>query len=190
MVPKASSPRSARARAPGHVVEQPARAWCRRNRVEQQAGLAPEQSARGPRARSASQSRRGAPVLPDDGVVRPARRSRGPTRTVVSRWLVMPMAAMSRARRRRPRRSASRATPSCDAQISSASCSTQPGCGKDLRGIPAAPMADDRAARGRTRWRASWWCPGRGRARISCSSPVVSRERPWFQSGNVRLCLP
>ena len=48
---------------------------------------------------------------------------------VVSRWLVMPSAAMSRALSfARP--SASMATPICDAQISSGSCSTQPAWGK------------------------------------------------------------
>ena len=47
---------------------------------------------------------------------------------VVSRWLVMPMAAMSSARA--PTLfMAERATPSWVAQISLASCSTQPGLG-------------------------------------------------------------
>ena len=49
--------------------------------------------------------------------------------TVVSRWLVMPMAAMSAAEAPALRR-ASRATSSCVEKISSASCSTQPGWGK------------------------------------------------------------
>jgi hypothetical protein len=49
--------------------------------------------------------------------------------TVVSRWLVMPIAATSAACR--PARArASFATATCVAQISSASCSTHPGCGK------------------------------------------------------------
>ena len=50
--------------------------------------------------------------------------------TVVSRWLVMPMAAMSEADA--PMfRMACWATSNCTDQISSASCSTQPGLGKN-----------------------------------------------------------
>ena len=57
---------------------------------------------------------RGAPVLPDDGVVDAARRSARSQTIVVSRWLVMPMAATSA--RPTPRLApAPRArTPSCD----------------------------------------------------------------------------
>ena len=51
--------------------------------------------------------------------------------TVVSRWFVMPMAAMSVAMTF-AFVSASAATPDCVAQISCGSCSTQPGFGKDL----------------------------------------------------------
>ena len=64
---------------------------------------------------------------------RSAAPSRGPTRTVVSRWLVMPMAAMSRRveiRRRsalRPRRR------SAKTRSRRGSCSTHPGCGKICR---------------------------------------------------------
>src|SRR6185369_5669282 len=59
----------------------------------------------------------------------PVRRSQT---IVVSRWLVMPMAAMSSAVS--PARAmASTATPSCEAQISLASCSTRPGWGKIWR---------------------------------------------------------
>ncbi len=48
--------------------------------------------------------------------------------TTVSRWLVMPIAATSRAATP-ARASASAATPIWVAQISSGSCSTQPGRG-------------------------------------------------------------
>jgi hypothetical protein len=51
---------------------------------------------------------------------------------VVSRWLVMPTAATSRAATR-ALASASCATASCVRQISSGSCSTQPGRGKIWR---------------------------------------------------------
>ena len=47
---------------------------------------------------------------------------------VVSRWLVMPIAAMSVAARP-ALASASQAVASCELQISFGSCSTQPGCG-------------------------------------------------------------
>jgi len=48
--------------------------------------------------------------------------------TTVSRWLAMPMAAISAAVT--PAAAiAAIATPACDDQISSASCSTQPACG-------------------------------------------------------------
>jgi hypothetical protein len=49
--------------------------------------------------------------------------------TVVSRWLVMPMAAM-RELSMPALAIASAATPACDDHISSGSCSTHPGCGK------------------------------------------------------------
>ncbi len=58
-------------------------------------------------------------------MARPVARSQT---TVVSRWFVMPMAAMSSGA---VRVSAStwRAAASCDDQIASGSCETQPGCG-------------------------------------------------------------
>ncbi len=59
----------------------------------------------------------------------PVRRSHS---SVVSRWLVMPMARMSPAFK--PALAmASRAVSSCVVQMSSGSCSTQPGCGKICR---------------------------------------------------------
>jgi hypothetical protein len=71
--------------------------------------------------------------------------------SVVSRWLVMPSAAMSAAFRA-ALASASRATASCVSQISLASCSTQPGLRIDLaelalrhRDDASAGMEHDRA---------------------------------------------
>ena len=159
----------ARARAPA--------TWSRSQRelgageigVEHEAGLARESSARGPRARSASHSGRGAPVLPDDRVGERARRSRGPRRTVVSRWLVMPMAATSRgARRGALRERLVQRRPTASPRSPSASCSTQPGCGKIWRNSCCADRAHA-CRRGRRRWRASWWCPDRARGRRTCS---------------------
>ena len=51
-------------------------------------------------------------------------------RMVVSRWFVMPIAAMSAGPRARPAAAPPRATSSCDDQIASGSCSTSPGRGK------------------------------------------------------------
>jgi hypothetical protein len=70
--------------------------------------------------------RRRAPVLPDDGVVDRLARGRSQT-TVVSRWLVMPMAAMSRAVTGLAQRLLAGGD-NVD-QISSGSCSTQPDAG-------------------------------------------------------------
>ena len=88
---------------------------------------------RGRRAFNCSRrSAGGAAVLPDDGVARWARPSRDSRPRSVSRWLVMPMAAIWPACR--PAfASASRAVASCVLQISRGSCSTQPGCGKICR---------------------------------------------------------
>ena len=130
MVPKASSPCAAATCAPG--------TWSSSQRI-----LVPE--------KYGSMTR---PVLRCTGSVRPAARScahsgsvrrscqtmalaigwpvRRSHSTVVSRWLVMPMAAMSLALSW-ALNSASSATACCVAQISLASCSTQPGCGKICR---------------------------------------------------------
>jgi hypothetical protein len=80
--------------------------------------------------------------------------------TVVSRWLVMPMPASalasSLALAKRPRQTSTVAH-----QISSASCSTQPGLGRSAAALSARwpPAGRHR----RTRWRGCWWCPGRWR---------------------------
>ena len=72
------------------------RSWCRRNRGRAAGRCAARTSGSWPAATSAAQCRRGAPVLPDDGAVdRRGRCARSQT-SVVSRWLVMPIAAMSR----------------------------------------------------------------------------------------------
>ena len=107
--------------AAGEVPDQPACRWCRtrarplgaRARApgtwsSSHLSLVPEKYASStrpvlraiigswPAARSSSQQRRGPPVLPDDGVARPGGPVARSHSTVVSRWLVMPMAAMSR----------------------------------------------------------------------------------------------
>ena len=78
--------------------------------------------------------------------------------TIVSRWLVMPIAAIAPAR---PAAAiASRATASVSRQISSGSCSTQPRRGIDAARTRAARWRRP-AHRRRTGWRASRSCPDR-----------------------------
>ena len=97
IVPNAISPASARSRRPGDVVEQPADFRRREIRVDDETGAAAPPSRRARRSRQRSHSSRGAPVLPDDRVVHRAAGARSHS-TVVSRWLVMPIAAIGRPR--------------------------------------------------------------------------------------------
>ena len=110
--------------------------------------------------------RRGAPVLPDDGVVDRLAGARGPTARVVSRWLVMPMAAMSLAvqpglGQRLARHRELRGPDLLGVVLDPARLR------EDLRGTRAAPSRRC-CRRRRRRWRASWRCPGRGRADVLC----------------------
>ncbi len=110
------------------VVEQPLELGAGKIGVENQPRLLREQALRAPLRAARRRCRRCAG---------PARRSPRATglpvarshSTVVSRWLVMPIAATS-APEMAAFASASLITPDCVAQISFASCSTQPGCGK------------------------------------------------------------
>ena len=106
-VPKASSPRSARARSAGTSIEDVADLRAGEVGVERAGRSAARTSGSWPRARSSSQNGRGDPALPDDGVRdgRPVARSQT---IVVSRWFVIPMAAISAAGRRRLAAMASR----------------------------------------------------------------------------------
>ena len=90
---------------------------------------------------------RGAPVLPDDGIVNRLPVSRFHT-IAVSRWLVIPIAATSRGRAW-ARLRASTATLICELQISSGLCSTQPGLRKYLLKF-ALCYRHDRALRSKT----------------------------------------
>jgi hypothetical protein len=114
----------------GNVVEYPGELGGGEIGVEHQAGAFAQRvgdaAFRKPCAR-----RGGAPVLPDDGVAQrlPVRRFQT---TVVSRWLVMPMAAISVAAAPAPE-SASCAVANWLLQISIGSCSTQPGRGNNWR---------------------------------------------------------
>ena len=94
MVPKASSPvrRATARRAHGRAASA---AWCPRSRGRCTRPVRAATAARGPRARSCAHSgsvRRSCQTMAlCDGCAG----ARGPTARVVSRWLVMPMAAMS-----------------------------------------------------------------------------------------------
>ena len=126
-VPKASSPRSARARAPA--------TWSRIQRdlgggkigVEDQAGVRLETTSPTPRSSSSLQNaavRRSCHTMAG-WMGLPVARSHTMT---VSRWLVMPMAATSRGRAPALPR-ASTAQLIWLVRISMGSCSTQPACG-------------------------------------------------------------
>ena len=127
-----------------------------------------------PRAARRSARRCGGPARRARGAA--ARRSPGPRRTTVSRWLVMPT-AVELARRRRRRRRAPRPRPRCvTSQISAASCSTQPGCGKCCVEL-AVGAADQLAPRRRRRGRSCRSCPGRSRASSARGQRTAAHAR-------------
>ena len=170
-VPKASSPRSARARAPGTWSSSQRDLGAGEVGVEHEARSSRRTSGLEPAAFSAVADRRGAPALPHDRAVdgRPVARSHT---IVVSRWFVMPMAATSAPADAAPRRRACAAAVSVVDQISSGSCSTQPGLREVLRQLGvAARRARARPRRRPARW--SRWCPGRARGRSG-----APRSRP------------
>ena len=147
----------ARAREPGRAAR---RAWCRRNTDRAAARCARRSPASRPAARSRSQAAGGAPVLPDDGrrhgfAGGPIPQHRG--FTLVGDADGGDVARESRA----PARSASAIVARCVSQISSASCSTQPGCGKCC--VNSRWASATTRPRRRTAANASWWCRRRAR---------------------------
>ena len=179
MVPNSISPRSARSRRPGDVVEQPADLRAGEVGGQRQAGCASrKRSWPASRPSSRHQVRRcGCPARRSRCA--PARRCARSHSTVVSRWLVMPSAAevaavdaglgerlgddrpgrWSRSRRRRARPS--------------------PGLGKICSVLPLVDR-DDRGRRGRRRCSGSRWCPGRSRrcSVLPSRSDSSPRDRP------------
>ncbi len=127
-VPKASSPFSARARAPG--TESSSQAILVAEKYgSSNSPVLPRTRSRCPAARNSSQRaavRRSCHTIAGAIGCDVARSQM----TVVSRWLVMPMPATSAACTP-ALRSASTAVARCAAQISSGSISTHPGCGKE-----------------------------------------------------------
>ena len=81
-VPKQSSPRSARWRAPGTSSSSQRILVPEKYGVEHEPGLAPDRGLGARRRLSRSQSGGGAPALPDDGAVRPG----GPRRAPTAAW--------------------------------------------------------------------------------------------------------
>ena len=160
-VPNASSPRAARSRAPGIVVEQPRELGAARStrRSPARCARAIRLSAPASRRSLAQRARCAGPARRSRCAT--ARRSARSQTTVVSRWLVMPIAATSLAATS-ALRSASRATSRCVAQISRRVVLDPARLRKDLAELAAAPTPPGRRPR-RTGSRASWWCPDRGR---------------------------
>ena len=156
MVPKASSPRSARSRAPGRC-RGSRRSWSPRN-----TDRAPARSGRGPGLRALGLELGavvgGAAVLPDDRAVD---RLAGRAVPDDGRLALVGDADGGDAPDVDPLlASASRTTASVSRQISSGSCSTQPRCGIMLRELALRRRRRPRLA-SRTRWRASRSCPDR-----------------------------
>ena len=152
-VPNASSPRCALARAPS-TWSSSQRTFVPEKYASSTRPVFCANSGAWPAARNSSHSgavRRSCQTIAL-AIGRPVARSQT---TVVSRWFVMPIAATSSA----PMcalASASCRTPDCVAQISVASCSTQPGCGKICRNSACATartvavaVEQDRARTGR-----------------------------------------
>ena len=172
-VPKASSPRSAAARAPAHVVEQPARAWCPRSRRRGRGRCARGTSGSRPRCAQRLAGRRGAPVLPDDGV---ADRLAGGAVPDDRRLALVGDADARRCRSAASRAlaSASRAVASCELQISRRVVLDPARLRKDLAELAlrrwrrCAPRASKTIARElEVPWsRASRWVGVRHRRRI------------------------
>ena len=170
----------------GDVVEQPGDLGAGEVGVDDQAGLLADER---PRGRRASGDRRTPAVRRSCQTIAlwiglPVSRSQT---TVVSRWLVMPMAAMSRGR--------SCARPSASVRRRAGWPRSPPGrarpirAGEDLRGTPAGRQRRC-GRRGRTGWRGSWSCPGRGRG---CRTPRDSAtERaassPYGRSSSLLAC--
>ena len=178
MVPNSTSPASARGAAGRGRVEQPADLRRRRSRW-------PAAVRTRSRNRSLARRRRrvratssvGAGVLPDDRVVHRLAGAAVPQH-VVSRWLVMPIAARSARAEAGPVERVAGRTACTLSQISAASCSTQPGRGKICRARAGRTRRCGR--RSRTRCSATRSCPGRSRRDSSsrCSRLSVSPMPP------------
>ena len=115
-------------RAPGDVVEQPGDLGGGEIGIEQQPGAFARPAPRRPRAQPLRKRRRCGGPARRWRCGSAGRCARSQT-SVVSRWLVMPIAA-SRCAEQPAVRAPRAASPSVVRQISSGSCSTQPGAGK------------------------------------------------------------
>ena len=180
MVPKARWPALAERPRALHVVEQPGDLGGREVGVEQQAGLGRDRRlvpGRASASRHASAVRRSCQTMAR-WIGLPVRRSHS---TQVSRWLVMPMAAMSPARepgggQRLPGRLHRRAPDVLGIVL-------DPARGREVLGELALRRAQDGQVRRRTRWRGSRSCPDR------CASTVpglaMPSSLPWRAVSNL-----
>ena len=169
IVPKSTSPASARARSPSIVVEQPADLRPGEVRRERQPAALAEAVAvprRPPSSRTRWSVRMSCQLIAL-WTGTPVSRSHS---TVVSRWFVIPSPTRSAASSWAVA-SASPTTYWTLRQISAGSCSTSPGPGKIVVVLDLADGDDPRPAR-RTRCSATTPCPGRP-TRCSARSPAV-----------------
>ena len=164
MVPNSTSPRSARSRSPGTSVQQPAASGARRSRWPAAARSGPGTGRPPCPAASASTS---ASVRVSCQTMAwatgsPVRRSHS---TVVSRWLVMPMAATSSGQIGRPWPAPRGTTAARCARSPRRRAPPSPAAGSS-GGAPAGRPRRS-ARRGRRRCSGSRWCPGRWPRRTS-----------------------
>ena len=156
----------------GHVVEDPADLAAGEIRVDEQAGLALDQRRSCPSRLQPLAELGGAPILPDDGVVDrlaglavPDDRRLALVGDADGGDVARPQARPRRAPRRR-RRSATPRSPAGRARPS-------PAAERSARNSFWATATDARR-RGRRRWRASWWCPGRARGCTACAAQLYN----------------
>ena len=174
MVPNSTSPRSARSRRPGRVVQQPAHlrggeVRRRRQAAELTHGLSPRRCGD---SSSTSASVRVSCHTIARPTGRPVWRSHS---TVVSRWLAMPSATTwSGVTPAWARASGAMRSRLC--QISIGSCSTQPGLGKCC--LCSRCVTATRRPPGRTGCTGSTSCPGPWPSRSAppCCSPLLVPE--------------
>ena len=176
-MPKRISPRSARSRKAGLRIQKMLDLRAGEIGIQHQAGLLAEKrlAARRPSAvrRSAALTRLCQTTALATGL--PVWRSQ---RMVVSRWLVMPSAAMSSAESDASA-IARRATSNCEDQIASGSCSTTPGRGR-ICGNSCWAVAKTRPSREKTIARLDVVPWSRARMQEDMINPPLSLwERGW-----------
>ena len=183
IVPKAISPASARSRRPGDVVEQPADLRRREIRVDRPARCGCATVSAEPRRAPALAQRRRCAGPARRSRCAPAGRCARSHSTVVSRWLVMPIAAIGR-----PRAAAIASRQVATTPARSPPDRARPSPAADRSGAVRPAPCDGCRPQRRTGSRGCWSCPGR--------SPAGSRARsfffgpPAFRAGILALNTP